>query len=571
MTRLVPKLVTVFREGYTLRQFSADAGAGVLVGIVALPLAIAFAIASGVKPEQGLYTAIIAGITVSILGGSRVQISGPTGAFIVVIYGVVQQYGYQGLAVATIIAGVLLVGMGIARMGVLLRLIPYPVTVGFTSGIALIIFSSQVKDFLGLNIGSVPADFVQKWMLFLRGLFSANLPTVGIAVASLLILIIWPRFIHKVPAPLVAILLMTTVVRIFHVPVETIGTRFGSVPNTIPPPALPHADWELVKTMFAPGVTIALLAGIESLLSAVVADGMQGTRHRSNMELVAQGVGNILSPLFGGIPATGAIARTATNIKNGGRTPVAGIIHGLTIVVLMIFFGKLASYIPLATLAAILIVVAYNMSEWHAFAKTFRGPRSDVAILLTTFFLTLLVDLTVAIEVGVVLAAFLFLRQMAGVTQAQLITKDVEEIEEEKDDPNAIAKRDVPDGVEVFEIYGSLFYAAVDQFKDSLRFIERAPKVLILRTRNLLAVDASGLRALEDLFERTQREGTMLVLSGIHKQPLYLLNSSGLIDRIGEQNVCGSIDEALERARQIIRGEIPAKLEKPARASVKGS
>ena len=546
-------------EGYSTRQLSRDAIAGVVVGIVALPLAIAFAVASGVKPEQGLYTAIIAGLAASVLGGSRVQISGPTGAFIVVIYSTVQQYGYQGLAIATMIAGVLLIAMGIARMGVLLRLIPYPVTVGFTSGIALIIFTSQVKDFFGLDIASLPADFVQKWISYASSFLTANLPTVAIGLGSLVILMLWPRVTHKIPAPLIAIILMTAVVQFFEIPVPTIGSRFGSVPNTLPGPQLPEANWELIRTMFAPGVTIALLAGIESLLSAVVADGMLGTRHRSNMELVAQGVANILSPIFGGIPATGAIARTATNIKNGGRTPVAGIVHALTIVVLMLFFGSWAAYIPMATLAAILIIVAYNMSEWHAFVKTFRGPRSDVAILLTTFLLTLLVDLTVAIEVGVVLAAFLFLRQMAGVTQTQLITKDIEEVEEDKDDVNANAKRVVPDGVEVFEIYGSLFYAAVDQFKDSLRLVEKPAKVLVLRTRNLLAVDASGLRALEDLYERTRKEGTVLVLSGIHKQPLFLLNSSGLIDRIGEDNVCGGIDEAIERARQIIATEVPGK------------
>lgn len=551
-SKFEPKFISLLKEGYSTKQFWRDAIAGVVVGIVALPLAIAFAIASGVKPEQGLYTAIIAGITVAVLGGSRVQISGPTGAFIVVIYSVIQQYGYQGLVVATIIAGVLLVAMGLARMGVLLRLIPYPVTVGFTSGIALIIFSSQVKDFFGLDIASIPADFVEKWISYVENALSANYPTIAIGLGSLLVLMLWPRLTHRIPSPLVAIVVMTGIVQVFNVPVETIGSRFGSVPNSLPAPVMPEADWDLVKTMFAPGVTIALLAGIESLLSAVVADGMLGTRHRSNMELVAQGVANILSPLFGGIPATGAIARTATNIKNGGRTPVAGIVHAVTIVLVMLVFGSWAEYIPLATLAAILILVAYNMSEWHAFVKTFRGPRSDVSILLTTFLLTLLVDLTVAIEVGVVLAAFLFLRQMAGVTQTQLITKDIEEVEEDRVDVNAIATRSVPDGVEVFEIYGSLFYAAVDQFKDSLRLVEKPPKVLILRTRNLLAVDASGLRALEDLYERTRKEGTVLVISGIHKQPLYLLNSSGLIDKIGQDNVCGSIDEAIERASRII-------------------
>ncbi|MEX2115941.1 MAG: sulfate permease [Bacteroidota bacterium] len=552
MTSLTPKLLTTLEEGYSLRQLAADASAGVLVGIVALPLAIAFAIASGVKPEQGLYTAIFAGLIASVLGGSRVQISGPTGAFIVVIYGVVQQHGYPGLAIATMIAGFLLIAMGIARMGVLLRLIPYPVTVGFTSGIALIIFSSQIKDLLGLAIDVVPADFVQKWGAFAEASTSVSIPSLAVGAGSLLILILWPRVTRRIPAPMVAILIMTSLVQFFEIPIETIGSRFGSVPTTIPEPTMPEGNWELVTTMFGPGVTIALLAGIESLLSAVVADGMMGTRHRSNMELVAQGVSNVLSPLFGGIPSTGAIARTATNIKNGGLTPVSGIIHALTILVLMLFFGSLAALIPMATLAAILIMVAYTMSEWHAFVKTFRGPRGDVAILITTFLLTVLIDLTVAIEVGVVLSAFLFLRQMAGVTQVQLITKDMEEVEEEGDDPNSIAKRTVPEGVEVFEIYGSLFYAAVDQFKDSLRMVEKPPLVLILRTRNMLAIDATGLRALEDLLERTRKDGTTLVISGIHKQPLFSLSTSGLMDKLGEDNVCGNIDEALRRARAIV-------------------
>lgn len=552
MTSLTPKLLTTLEEGYSLRKLASDASAGLLVGIVALPLAIAFAIASGVKPEQGLYTAIVAGLIASVLGGSRVQISGPTGAFIVVIYGVVQQHGYQGLAIATMIAGFLLIAMGIARMGVLLRLIPYPVTVGFTSGIALIIFSSQVKDFLGLALDVVPADFVQKWGAFAGAFDSIDFPSLAVGMGSLLILILWPRLTRKIPAPMVAILIMTALVRFLDIPVQTVGSRFGSVPTTIPEPTMPEGSWELVTSMFGPGVTIALLAGIESLLSAVVADGMMGTRHRSNMELVAQGVSNVIAPLFGGIPSTGAIARTATNVKNGGLTPISGIIHALTILILMLFFGSLASLIPMATLAAILIMVAYTMSEWHAFVKTFRGPRGDIAILVTTFLLTVLIDLTVAIEVGVVLAAFLFLRQMAGVTQVQLITKDIDEAEEEKEDPLAISKRTVPEGVEVFEIYGSLFYAAVDQFKDSLRAVEKPPVVLILRTRNMLAIDATGLRALEDLLERTRREGTKLVISGIHKQPLFSLTTSGLLDKIGEENVCGNIDEALARARAIV-------------------
>ncbi|MBI4417461.1 MAG: sulfate permease [Ignavibacteriales bacterium] len=551
---MTPKLITVLREGYSFRQFASDATAGVLVGILALPLAIAFAIASGVKPEQGLYTAIIAGLAVSILGGSRVQISGPTGAFIVVIYSIVQQYGYNGLAIATIIAGLFLIAMGLARMGALLRLIPYPVTVGFTSGIALIIFSSQIGDALGLSTGPLPADLVEKWITYANHFTTIHAPSLAVGIASLAILTLLPRLTHRVPAPLVAIAVMTLFVHFFDIPVDTVGTRFGSVPNSFPTPSFPSVTWELITTMFSPGLTIALLAGIESLLSAVVADGMVGTRHRSNMELVAQGVANVVTPLFGGIPATGAIARTATNVKTGGRTPISGIVHSFTILLLMLVFAQWASYIPMATLAAVLIVVAYNMSEWRAFTKILHGPRGDMAILLTTFLLTILIDLTVAIEAGVVLSAFLFLRQMVSVSQAQLVTRDLEEREEESDDPLSINRRSVPDRVEVFEIYGSLFYAAVDQFKESLRTIKAPPKVLILRTRHLLAIDATGLRALEDLLERTRKDGTVLVISGIHKQPLHLLTVSGLMDRIGAENVCGNIDEALDRAHTIMRG-----------------
>ncbi|HWP83365.1 MAG TPA: sulfate permease [Bacteroidota bacterium] len=551
-TRFESKFVTVFREGYTTKQFISDATAGVTVGIVALPLAIAFAIASGAKPEQGLYTAIVASVIVALLGGSRVQISGPTGAFIVVIYSIVRQYGYEGLAIATLIAGVLLVLMGIARMGVLLRFIPYPVVVGFTSGIALIIFSSQIKDFFGLPIQNLPTDFVEKWIAYSEASIYLDWTSAAVGAGSLLIILLWPRVTHRIPGSLIAILVATALVHFLDIPTETIGSRFGNVPNHLPEPRLPTISWTLVNQMFSPAITIALLGGIESLLSAVVADGMLGTRHRSNMELVAQGAANIVSPLFGGIPATGAIARTATNIKTGGRTPVSAIVHALTLLLIMLLFGQWASLIPLATLAAILIVVSYHMSEWHSFAKTLRGQKSDAAILLTTFFLTVVIDLTVAIEVGVILAALLFLRQMANVTQVQLITKDLEEQEEEADDPKAIAKRDVPKGVEVFEVYGSLFYAAVDQFKDALRLLEEPPKVLILRTRNLFAIDASGLRAIEDLHKRTKKEGTILIISGIHKQPFSMLTTSGLINTIGEKNVCGDIDEALQRAREII-------------------
>ncbi len=549
-THFEPKLITILKQGYSKQQFLSDLVAGIVVGIVALPLAIAFAIASGVKPEQGLYTAIIAGIVASVLGGSRVQISGPTGAFIVIVYGIVAKHGYDGLAVATLIAGVLLVIMGLARLGTLLKFVPYPLTVGFTSGIALIIFSSQLKDFFGLRMDSVPADFAEKWISYAQHFASFDFSALAIGSASLFILIFWPRITHRIPGSLVAILLVTAAVQVFHIPVETIGSRFGSVPNSLPAPRIPQVSWQTITAMFSPAITIALLCGIESLLSAVVADGMIRTRHRSNMELVAQGVANIITPLFGGIPATGAIARTATNVKNGGRTPIAGIIHAVVLLLIMLVFGHWAALIPMPTLAAILIFVSYTMSEWRSFVKILKSPRSDVAVMLVTFFLTLIVDLTVAIEVGIVLAALLFMKRMSEVSQVNAITRDLREEREEEEEGDT--KLSVPKGVEVFEVYGSLFFGAVDQFTESMRAIEEKPTVLILETRYLLAVDASGLRAVEDLLSQLKHQGTTLLISGIHKQPLFAMTNSGLYDKIGEDNVCGNLSEALERATAII-------------------
>jgi SulP family sulfate permease len=549
-TRLEPKLFTVFREGYTGRQFLSDAVSGVIVGVVALPLAIAFAIASGVKPEQGLYTAIIAGLAVSILGGSRVQIAGPTGAFIVIIYGVVQKYGYDGLAVATVIAGVLLIVMGLARLGTLLKFVPYPLTVGFTSGIAVIIFTSQIKDFLGLQIPALSPDFIGKWFQYAADFRTLDLTSLIVGAVSLAVILLWPRLTHRVPGSLVAILVVTAVVQLSGIPVATVGSQFGSVPNTIPLPRLPAVSWQTITQLFSPALTIAILGAIESLLSAVVADGMLRTRHRSNMELMAQGTANILSPLFFGIPATGAIARTATNIKNGGRTPVAGIVHALTLLLIMLVFGHWAALIPLPTLAAILMVVAYNMSEWHSFVKMLRSPRSDVAVMLVTFALTVIIDLTVAIQIGVILSAMLFIRRMAEISQVNPLTRDLREEAQEVDE--AGPQRAIPPGVEVFEVFGTLFFGAVDQFTEAIRQIEEKPRVIILETRNLLAIDATGLHALDDLEHQWRQQGTTLVVSGIHKQPLVALSQSGLMDRIGEDNVCGTLDEALERAGRLV-------------------
>lgn len=553
--KLKPKLITVIKEGYSLKKFVPDLIAGVIVGIVALPLAIAFAIASGVKPEQGLYTAVVAGFIVSCLSGSRVQIGGPTGAFIVIVYAIVQKYGYDGLATATLMAGVGLIIMGFFRLGDVIKYIPYPVTVGFTSGIALIIFAAQIRDFLGLTGGAVPAEFIEKIRYYAGHINTLQFQAVSIGLLTLLIIIYWPRVTRRIPGSFVAIILTTLIVKILHLPVETIGSRFGGVPNTLPIPHMPNISLDLIRKMSSPALTIAVLAGIESLLSAVVADGMTGNRHRSNMELIAQGVANVASPIMGGIPATGAIARTATNIKNGGRTPFAGIIHAITLLLILIFFGPWASLIPMATLAGILIIVAYNMSEWHLFVKLFRSPKSDVIILLATFLLTVFIDLTVAIEVGVVLAAFLFMRRMSEATQVGYITDsltDQEKDEEDMVDQSRISEKDIPGEVEVFEINGPFFFGAVDKFKDTIRGLEKKPDVLILRMRHVPTIDASGLSALENVFGLSERDGTRIILAGLQSGPHKKMKRAGLLKHIEDRNIQPTIDHAISRARQIL-------------------
>jgi SulP family sulfate permease len=550
-TRLEPKLITVLREGYSLAQLGRDAVAGLVVGVVALPLAIAFGIASGVAPEQGLYTAIVAGFLISALGGSRVQIGGPTGAFIVLVYQIVQQHGTTGLAIATMGAGLLLLVMGFARLGSVIQFVPYPVTVGFTSGIAILIAASQGRDLLGLRMPSVPADFVEKISAYAHFLPTWNPWAVGIALASLAIVQLWPRVTHRVPGPLVALVATTALVQLAHLPVDTIASRFGGVPRGLPHPALPALDGTSLRELASPALAIALLGAIESLLSAVVADGMLGTRHRPNMELVAQGVANVVSPLFGGIPATGAIARTATNIRSGGRTPIAGMVHAAVLLAIVAFLGDWAGWIPIPALAGILLVIAWNMSEWRRFLGLFRMPRSDVLVLLTTFSLTVLVDLTVALQTGIVLAALLFMRRMAGLSQAGYVTRMLSE-DEDADDPLAIARRDVPAGVEVFEVQGALFFGAVAQFREAVQQIETPPRVLVVRLRKVIAIDASGLRELESVCDASARRGTTVVLSGIHAQPLGVLEKSGLLERLGTANVCADIDAALARARAIV-------------------
>ena len=545
-----PKLLTTLR-GYDRTQFAHDAVAGVIVGIVALPLAIAFAIASGVSPQSGLWTAIIAGFLISVFGGSRVQIGGPTGAFVVIVYGIIQKYGIDGLTAATLMAGVILVVMGLVGFGSMISFIPHPLVTGFTSGIALIIFSGQIKDFFGLRMGTVPTSFVGKWDAFFEHAGSFTPAAAILALAALAIVILWPKVSRRMPAPFVALVATTLAAWWLKLPVETIGSRFGAIPTSFPHPVLPHLGAEQIVGLVGPAFTIALLAAVESLLSAVVADGMIGGRHRPNVELVAQGLANLVAPLFGGIPATGAIARTATNVKSGGRTPVAGIIHAITLLLITLFAGKLAAFIPMATLAAILVVVAYHMSDWRGFRSELRSPKSDVVVLLTTFALTVLVDLTVAISVGMVLASFLFIRRMASVTSVTMVTDDLED--------DALDARRVPKGVEVYEITGPLFFGAAAAFRDTLGSVADNPRLLIVRMRHVSAVDSTGLRALSELVHRCRAQGTSVCLAEVHAQPLAALEASTTLDDIGRENVFDTLDAALTASVQ--RAAAPSAIE----------
>jgi len=546
-----PKFFRIFHT-FTPQQIRKDILSGIIVGVIALPLAIAFGIASGVTPEQGLITAVVAGFLISFLGGSRVQIGGPTGAFIVIVYGIVVQHGVDALIVATFIAGIILMLMGFAKLGSIIKFIPYPLIVGFTSGIALIIFSSQIKDFLGLNMGNVPADFSGKWVAYFDHISSFNPWALGIGIFTILISLLWHRITLKVPGTLIAIILTTVLALILDIPVETIGSKFGTIRATIPAPVVPDIDWETFKQLISPAFAIALLGGIESLLSAVVSDGMIGKNHNSNMELVAQGGANMASAIFGGIPATGAIARTAANVKNGGRTPVAGMTHAVVLLLIMLFIGKWASYIPMATLAGILVVIAYNMSEWENFVATLRGPRSDMIVLLITFILTVFIDLTVAIEIGMILAVFLFMRDMTKQTQVQSVTFPNDE-DPDADDPLAITRFTIPKSIEVYEINGPLFFGAAYKFRDAIKQIERKPQVLILRMRNVPYIDATGIRTLKEVVREMHHQGTRMVFSGVASQQVIdELQKSRLLFMVGKANVKPAFPEALERAKQLL-------------------
>jgi SulP family sulfate permease len=507
---------------------------------------MAFGIASGVAPAAGIFTAIIAGFIISALGGSRVQIGGPTGAFVVIVYGIIQKYGFADLLLCTLMAGVILVILGVTRLGGMIKYIPYPVTMGFTNGIAILIFSTQIKDFLGLKLDAVPADFFEKLHALGSHLGTVNPTTFALAAISLGLIVAWPqKWARRVPGSIVAVVLGTLAAAWFGLDVETIGSKFGGIPQSLPPFAIPEITWAKVRVLISPATTIALLAAIESLLSAVVADGMIDDKHDSNQELIAQGLANLASPLWGGIPATGAIARTATNVKNGARTPIAGMVHALVLLIIVLVAAPLAQFIPLATLSAVLVFVAWNMGEWHEFRRLKEYPKSDAAVLLTTFGLTVIFDLTVAVEVGMILAAMLFIHRMSETTQIERVVEGVE-------DEAGETAREIPQGVMVYRVFGVLFFGAADKFETALQRAALNPEVLILRMRTVVAMDATALNALESLYEKLKARGKEMILSGPHTQPYMLMENSGFLERIGQDNVLGSLDESLERAKVLL-------------------
>lgn len=548
-----PKIITTIRN-YTREQFIADLIAGVIVGVVALPLAIAFGIASGVSPERGLITAIIGGFLISALGGSRVQIGGPTGAFIVIIYGIVEEFGVDGLLVATFMAGIMLVVMGVLRLGTIIRFMPYPIIVGFTSGIAVVIFSSQIKDFFGLQVAqAVPADFIEKWKFYILNFDGVNWHSLILGLLTILIIVFWPKVNKKLPGTVVALLLTTLATTFWQLPVETIGSRFGEIKAGFQAPGIPAVNFATFSELLVPAFTIAMLGAIESLLSAMVADGATGERHRSNTELIGQGIANIVTPLFGGIPATGAIARTMTNIRNGGRTPIAGIIHALVLLLIMLFFGKYAKLIPMSALAGILIVVSYNMSEWRSFKGLFKNSKSDISVLLTTFFLTVIIDLTVAIQFGLLLAVLLFLKRVIETSDVAVLNMVVEDDSDELADE--FESLQIPDGVEVFEVNGPFFFGVANKLEEAENLTGKTPKVRIIRLRRVPFIDSTGLSNLHAFIDRAAQHNTKTVLSGARPQVILKLRKAGIIDILGEENNCEDIQCALKRVKTLINGD----------------
>ncbi|MCT4587065.1 MAG: SulP family inorganic anion transporter [Carboxylicivirga sp.] len=539
-----PKFFTLLKAGISARQFANDAMAGVVVGIVALPLAIAFAVASGVSPEKGIITAIVAGFIISFLGGSRVQIGGPTGAFIVIVFGIIEQYGFDGLVISTILAGFILIGFGLLRLGGLLKYFPQPLIVGFTSGIALVIFSTQIKDALGLSVSSVPADFIDKWLFYFSSLNDVNYYAIILTLVTILISVNFKRISSKIPGSFVAIICMTLLVAILDLPVATIETFFGEIPTAINL-SIPEVDLANIHMYFAPALTIALLGGIESLLSAVVADGMIGGKHRSNTELIAQGIANVVTPFFGGIPATGAIARTATNIKNGGRTPLAGIVHAVSLLLIMLFLGTWAKLIPMACLAGILIVVAYNMSEWRSFVAVLKGSVFDSVILLITFGLTVFVDLTIAIEIGVVLSAVLFMKRMADISDKRIDNVvDTDVVEDYSE---------MPESIGVYEISGPLFFASARTYSERIKELGGDCKVLIIRMRHVSFVDQTGAHNLKGTLSILRQYGVQIILSGVNSSVQKDLELNGVMKIIDSECICNSFDNALQYAKSLLQ------------------
>ncbi|MDH6353767.1 SulP family sulfate permease [Dysgonomonas sp. PH5-45] len=563
-----PKIISSLKD-YSKETFFADLMAGIIVGIVALPLAIAFGIASGVTPEKGIITAIIAGFIISFLGGSKVQIGGPTGAFIVIVYGIVAnpQYGIKGLLVATILAGVILILLGVFKLGAVIKFIPYPIIVGFTSGIALTIFTTQIADLFGLDFGGekVPGDFIGKWALYFKHIGSINWANTAVSILSILIIVFTPKFLKKIPGSLVAIIVITVLVYLLKeyagvTNIATIGDRF-TIKAELPEAEIPNLNWEAIKGLFPLAFTIALLGAIESLLSATVADGVIGDKHNSNTELIAQGAANIITPLFGGIPATGAIARTMTNINNGGRTPVAGIIHAVVLLLILLLLMPLAQYIPMACLAGVLVIVAYNMSEWRSFKALFSNPKSDILVLVITFLLTVIFDLTIAIEIGMFLAFLLFLRRVTETTKISLIKDAI--------DPNAeidikLQTEEhliIPKGVEVYEIDGPYFFGIANKFEESMRSIGDRPRIRIIRMRRVPFIDSTGVHNLESLCKKSRREGIVIILSGVIPEVRQVLERAGFDTLLGKENVCPNINSALSRAKDILNETSPEKAE----------
>ena len=553
----IPKSYLYLRNGYRFSTFKKDLAAGLTVGIIALPLAMAFAIASNVGPERGLYTAIIAGFLISLLGGSRIQIGGPTGAFVVIVYGIVQRTGYEGLCMSMVIAAIILLLLGIFRIGSWIKYVPNPLVTGFTTGIAVIIFSTQIKDFFGLHMGTPPVDFIEKCLSYFKAFPTFDPLTLSLAAGTLGIILLIRRFIPWLPWGISAIVLATAVCTLFHLPVETIQSRFGEIPRNLPVPSLPGLSIQAdqFKEIFIDGITIAFLGAIESLLSAVIGDGMIGGRHRSNCELIAQGIANFGSVIFGGIPATGAIARTATNVKTGAQTPVAGMIHAIVLLLILYCLAPIVSKIPLAALASVLVMVSWNMSELGHFTRLLKAPWGDRMILLTAFFLTVFIDITVAISAGMILASFMFMKRMSQMSKAVSLSQIFQESTvdfPEKMDPNDISKNIVPKEVEVYEIQGPFFFGAANMLRDLLNTISFTPKVFILRMRFVPMIDASGMYGIEEFYNQCQKRGIVLFLSGVHGQTRLDLKNFGLISSIGEQKFFPNIDAALAKAEEIV-------------------